>query len=250
LIVISIFEDDSSKLQVTKHQARTHSIAEPPKCKESVPEIITQYFTNSNRRNSQSNTETPKAKVTANEGARRNTPIQKVENLNGNVQKQETKKSNEKDETLLRSPLSRSQQRLQSCVESPKGTKDTKPETATSAVSKSPSTTKFPKLKALNAILLKSENEKRAPPQSAPKSPVKKVELNVVASTSEESEEPECGCAHFSPTKSSNRRVLKFFKAKIDDKLVDYMKEKSKQWEKYPDQLVDTHCHFDMLFTK
>jgi len=171
---------------------------------------------------------------------------QKAENSIESVQKQETKNNNDKDEAELKSPVSRLRLRLQSFVESPKLTKDTKPETPTAAATKSSSADKFSKLKALNALILKSEHEKRSP-QSAPTSPIKKIDLNTVSSTGDESEEPGCGCTHFSPAQSSNRRV---FIAKIDEKLVNYMKDKSKQWEKYPDQLVDTHCHFDMLFTK
>lgn len=34
------------------------------------------------------------------------------------------------------------------------------------------------------------------------------------------------------------------------DKILEFFEHKSNEWKKYPKILVDTHCHFDMLFAK
>lgn len=34
------------------------------------------------------------------------------------------------------------------------------------------------------------------------------------------------------------------------DKILEFFEHKSSEWKKYPKILVDTHCHFDMLFAK
>jgi hypothetical protein len=34
------------------------------------------------------------------------------------------------------------------------------------------------------------------------------------------------------------------------DKILEFFEHKSSEWKKYPNILVDTHCHFDMLFAK
>jgi hypothetical protein len=36
----------------------------------------------------------------------------------------------------------------------------------------------------------------------------------------------------------------------LDSSLVNYMNKKKDDWKQYSDLLVDTHCHFDMLFNK
>lgn len=35
-----------------------------------------------------------------------------------------------------------------------------------------------------------------------------------------------------------------------DEKLIKYFEDKSAQWKNYANNLVDSHCHFDMLFYK
>ena len=37
---------------------------------------------------------------------------------------------------------------------------------------------------------------------------------------------------------------------KPSEEMIEYTREKAKEWKNYHMNLVDTHCHFDMLFSK
>lgn len=39
-------------------------------------------------------------------------------------------------------------------------------------------------------------------------------------------------------------------KRSIEPSLVEFFKKKSFEWDKYTNNLVDSHCHFEMLFSK
>jgi hypothetical protein len=45
----------------------------------------------------------------------------------------------------------------------------------------------------------------------------------------------------------SNERRARYFP---DEKLINYFTNKSSEWKNYANNLVDSHCHFDMLFYK
>jgi hypothetical protein len=67
---------------------------------------------------------------------------------------------------------------------------------------------------------------------------------------------PECACSYFTDGNNSNSSNGKFFTDKRANaflpsvRLLDFFKKKSLEWKSFNRNLVDSHCHFDMMFAK
>ncbi len=72
---------------------------------------------------------------------------------------------------------------------------------------------------------------------------------NLISSLTVSSLQNEADHKEFVFNKSSSFSA-KSYKKYVSDDLKEFFLNKSKKWQNYRQNLVDTHCHFDMMFSK
>ena len=60
----------------------------------------------------------------------------------------------------------------------------------------------------------------------------------------------ECECDHSYDTDTADEITTRDDSTFINSDLSEYIRKKSIEWKCYPKELIDTHCHFDMLFKR